>query len=94
MALDLLPSPFPPAALGQLDHLDGLLADYLAALDLYHLAQERLAHELKQVRSPARLGRAALPPPPSGLGKPAPPGSRARPQPGKGEAAELSGVEN
>lgn len=54
MAADLLPSPFPPAALPQLDILDDALAEYLDALELYQLAQQKLADQLKQVRRAAK----------------------------------------
>ena len=51
MTAELLPTPCPPAALSQLDKLDDTLTDYLDALELYQLAQQRLADELKQVRA-------------------------------------------
>lgn len=41
------PSPFPSSSLPALDELDDLLVEYLEAVELYQLAQERLAAELK-----------------------------------------------
>lgn len=58
------PTGFPPAALAQLDNLDDALAEYLDALELYQLAQQKLAEELKQVRRsrrPSQVGLARCP---------------------------------